>query len=219
MLNYHGVWATRIGQSITCITLPAFELAQKAVALDDSLPQAHMVLSRAYLAKKQLEQAIAEAERAITLDPNNADGYAVLAEMLNWVGRHEEAIGLVEKAMRLNPYYPWGYLYPLGFAYAATGWIEEAIATFRRGLTRNPDFQPAHLLLAAIYSGSGREAEARAEAAEVLRISPNFSLEVARQTLPLTDQERIYRGTPASAFHGCSRKRTEVLSPSVIVGL
>src|SRR5712691_5059016 len=23
MLNYHGVWATRIGQSITCITLPA----------------------------------------------------------------------------------------------------------------------------------------------------------------------------------------------------
>ncbi|HEV8718242.1 MAG TPA: hypothetical protein VGX03_36170 [Candidatus Binatia bacterium] len=34
-------------------------------------------------------------------------------------------------------------------------------------------------------------AEARAEAAAVLRISPNFSLEVWRQTLPVTDQTRL----------------------------
>src|SRR5712692_8645916 len=31
MLNYHGVWATRIGQSITCITLP---YGQRAVSLE-----------------------------------------------------------------------------------------------------------------------------------------------------------------------------------------
>ncbi len=48
----------------------AFALAQKAVALDDSLPQAHVVLGAVYLWKKQHDQAIAEAERAIALDPN-----------------------------------------------------------------------------------------------------------------------------------------------------
>ena len=48
----------------------AFALAQRAVALDDSLAQAHVTLGAVYLWKKQHDQAIAEAERAIALDPN-----------------------------------------------------------------------------------------------------------------------------------------------------
>ena len=81
----------------------AFELVQKAVALDDSLPLAHRVLGLVYVWKKQHEQAIAAAERAVALDPNDAEGYATAGEILNLAGRPEEAIGLVEKAMRLNP--------------------------------------------------------------------------------------------------------------------
>jgi adenylate cyclase len=38
-----------------------------------------------------------------------------------------------------------------------------------------------HAGLATIYSELGREEEARAEAAEVLRINPKYSLEVWRQ--------------------------------------
>ena len=52
-----------------------FELAQKAIAMDDSLSLAHIVLGAGYLLRKQHEQAIAEAERAISLDPNFAEGY------------------------------------------------------------------------------------------------------------------------------------------------
>jgi len=50
-----------------------------------------------------------------------------------------------------------------------------------------------HLNLAVIYSEMGREEEARAEAAEVLRINPNFSLEVARQVLPIKDPADLER--------------------------
>jgi tetratricopeptide (TPR) repeat protein len=81
-------------------------LAQQAVALDDSLPFAHSLLTGVYELKQQYDQAIAEGERAIALDPNNADSYDVLAEALNFAGRPEETLRAVEQAMRLNPHYP-----------------------------------------------------------------------------------------------------------------
>src|SRR5262249_43229367 len=67
----------------------ASELAHQALALDDSLPIAHSLLSEVYAWKQQYEQAIAEGERAVALDPNNADSYAIQADMLNRAGRPE----------------------------------------------------------------------------------------------------------------------------------
>ena len=55
---------------------------------------------------------------------------------------------------------------------------EEAIAPLKQFITRYPNILGAHLVLAAAYSELGKDAEARAEAAEVLRLNPNFSLEV-----------------------------------------
>jgi len=51
----------------------------------------------------------------------------------------------------------------------------------------------AHLPLAAVYSELGREAEARAEAAEVLRLNPQFSLEVHKQRAPIKDPAVLER--------------------------
>jgi adenylate cyclase len=165
----------------------AFALAQKAIALDDSLPIAHMALGEVYLYRKQHEQAIAEAQRAIALEPNNADGHVILADILTFAGRPEQTITLIEKAMRLNPRAPLIYLFALSRAYRLTGRHEEAIATLIKSLGRNPNFLYTHFQLAGIYSELGREAEARAEAAEVLRLNPNFSLEVWRQRVPFKD--------------------------------
>ncbi|MDX2347309.1 MAG: adenylate/guanylate cyclase domain-containing protein [Nitrospirota bacterium] len=173
----------------------AFELAQKAIALDDSLPGGHQVLGEVYLWKKQHEQAIAELEEAIALSPNSADGLAGLGEILNWAGRPEETIGLVQKAMRLNPKYPSWYLWSLGHAYFLSGRYEEAIETLKRVLDRNPDDLPAHAYLAASYSELGRQEEARAEAAEVerLRIGSQTSAEAVKQKLPYKDQAVLER--------------------------
>jgi adenylate cyclase len=131
----------------------ALALAQQAVALDDSLPWAHSLLSGVYYWKQQYEQAITEGERAIALDPNNADSYAVQAEALLFAGRPEEALRMVEQAMRLNPRYPFWYLFELGFAYRFTGQYAEAIATLKEVISRNPNFIYAHLHLAMSYLG------------------------------------------------------------------
>ena len=170
-----------------------FELAQQAIALDDFLPLAHRLLGLVYLGQKQYGQAIAEAERAIALDPNDAEGYARLGDILNLAGRPEEAIVMVEKAMRLNPRSPVLYSFYLGHAYYLTGRYEEALAVLKGVLPRNPDVLAAHLFLAAIYSELGWEAEARAEVADVLRISPPYSLEVYRQRLPYKDPAVLER--------------------------
>ena len=152
-----------------------------------------MLLGQAYLWKRQHEQAIAEGERAIALNPNDAGGYFWLAETLNFAGKPEEALGVAEKAMRLDPRNREVYLFEVGRAYLAMDRYEEAITALKRVLTRAPNFLGAHLVLAGAYSELGRETEAQAEAAEVLRISPNFSLEVGRQRSPNKDQARFER--------------------------
>jgi len=171
----------------------ALELGRKAATLDDSLPIAHGLLGFVYLRKKQHEQAIAEAERAIALNPNYAVSYVGLAAILRNVGRPEEALELVKKGMRLNTYYPDWYASNLGDAYSLLGRYEEALTAYRDALIRNPNLLLAHLGLASIYSELGREEEAWAEAAEVLRISPTFSLEVWKQRSPQKDPAILER--------------------------
>jgi len=168
-------------------------LAQQAVTLDDSLPLAHEVLSIVYLMKKQYEQARIEAERMITLAPTSPRGYRTLGSILNLTGQAEQAIGMLEQTLRLDPRYPLPYQGPLGWAYLMTRRYDKAIATQQKALSHNRNLLESHLILTISYSELGREAEARAEAAEVLRLSPTYSLDVVRQTWPYKDPADLER--------------------------
>jgi tetratricopeptide (TPR) repeat protein len=163
------------------------ELAQKAIALDDSLAAAHRLLAANYLAKEQHEQAIAEEGRAIVLDPNWTNAYMELGTTLTFAGRPEEALGFIEKARRLNPREPVLYYNALGFAYRVAGEYKQAIVPLKKAISFSPNYLPAHVNLAICYAELGREEEARAETAEVLRLRPNFSLEGLKQRQPFKD--------------------------------
>ena len=189
-LTYYEQWASQWSQDPQFLER-AFELAKRAIALDDSRSAAYSLLSHVYLWKKEHAQAIAAIKRTIDLDPNDADGYADLAETLVWAGKPLEALELVEKAMRLNPHYPANYSIILGFAYLNLERYEEAVAALKRALTRSPDHLNGHLLLATIYSEAGREEEARAHVAEALRINPQISIEDLRQRLPALPERGI----------------------------
>jgi tetratricopeptide (TPR) repeat protein len=162
----------------------ADELAQKAIALDDSLPGAHGILGQIYLFKNQHDQAIAEAERATALDPNRADGYVDLALVLRFSGRAEEALESMKKAMRLNPHYPAYYLQVLGQTYCQLGRYEEAISAHKEALSRNPNLLYSHACLAACESMAGKDEAARAQLKETLRLNPNYSIERLTKQLP-----------------------------------
>ncbi len=149
-LTYYREWVWRWSADPQTLER-ALALAQQAVALDDSLPVAHSLLSLVYARKQQYDQASAEGERAIALDPNNADSYAWQAEVLNVAGRPEDALRAVEQAMRLNPHYPPYYLIQLGWAYNLTGRYAEAVATLKEATSRSPTHFGAHLNLALSY--------------------------------------------------------------------
>ena len=95
--------------------------------------------------------------------------------------------------MHLNPWYPFRYLSVLGMAYCLAGRYEEALAALQSAIIRNPNFSSPHLHLVVSYSELGRDAEARAEVAELLRISPNFSLEGFRGVMPFKNPADLER--------------------------
>jgi adenylate cyclase len=176
----------------------AFALEQQALALDGSLPSAHVLLGYVSLWKnRQHDLAIAEGERALALDPNCAVCYSWLATVQNYIGRPEEAIKLAEKALRLDPRNQVNPLMLLGWSYFLARRYEEAIATLKRAITLNPNFLVAHLSLAGVYGELGQEEGARAKAADVLRLSPKFSLEAWGQRLPYKDPAVLERSLAA----------------------
>ena len=169
------------------------------MALDDSLPAAHSVLSTVYLWRKQHDQATVEAERTIDLDANSAEGYDALETILVFAGRPQEAIPLIEKAMRLDPRNRALYLTHLGFAYRVAGRCEEALVTVKEAITLTPRNYLLHIFLAGCYVELGRLKEAQVEAAEVMRLNPNYSLEWASRNLPFKDTVFRERFFPSSA--------------------
>jgi adenylate cyclase len=179
----------------------ALEAAERAVALDATLPLAHRALGIVLLWKKQHERALATARRAVQLAPNDADGYWSIGEILSW-WRPADAIDPVEKAMLLNPHYPPTYLYTLGHAYYLIRRYEDAVNAFERLTRRNPDFLPAHAFLAATYAELGRVDDARRANGEVLRISPRVTAHEISNRLPYEDPELLVRAVAAFRVAG-----------------
>ena len=95
---------------------------------------------------------------------------------MNNTKKRAEAIDLAEKAMRLDPRNHDRYLWLEGSSYTQMVRYEEAIPILKRNLASYPNSGVSHYLLAVDYIELGLEPQARAEAAEILRISPNFSL-------------------------------------------
>jgi adenylate cyclase len=162
--------------------------AQKALAIDSKSSAGHTLLCALYSIKREYDKAIAEGEIAVALNPSDAGALALYGESLNFVGKREEAIPLLQKSLRLNPFASAGQCNIFGWILHFTGRYEEAVSWFKKAIQRAPDFLYGHIGLAATYSKMGREEEARTEAAEILRIKPNFSLEFYNKTSALKDQ-------------------------------
>ena len=158
----------------------ALSMARRAVDLDGLDARGFAELGFANLYKKRHDESLADYARAMALNPNDADILAEYADSLVYAGQPRRSIELLEKAMRLNPYYPDWYLWYLADAYNAMGSPADVVAAVNR--MQNPD--QGRRLLAASYAHLGMMAEARAQAAEVMRLHPEFTISRWRQRPP-----------------------------------
>jgi adenylate cyclase len=153
----------------------AIELGSQALALDDTLGDAHAMLCQAYKYKGEHDRAVEHGQQAVALNPDSADSYLFFSGALQCVGRGEEAMDQIETALRLNPYPPVLYLRFLGGALLSVGRFEEAIAAFRKCLAGVPNMGNANIGLTLAFMEAGEEENARAQALQLLRIRPEFS--------------------------------------------
>ena len=167
----------------------AVQLEQQSIDLDNSNALAYAMMSFALNQKRQHDLSIRAAERAIALDTNSAPGYTALALALSDSGRPAEALVAVHKADRLDPQDQGSNAVIEGRTYFLLGRYEEAIPPLKKHLARGNAI-PVHLFLTACYVELGRNKEARAEATEVMRINPQFSLAAAKQMATMKESLR-----------------------------
>jgi adenylate cyclase len=128
VMDYINGWCEQVDQSLE----QAYEVAQKAVALDETNPLARVSLGNVHIWKRQHDRAVAELERAIALEPNFANSHIILGWILHFVGRSEEGIEAINRGVRLDPLYQDIYLHWLAAAHFQLGRYEEASELLKR---------------------------------------------------------------------------------------
>jgi TolB-like protein len=190
-MSHCAAWAMW-GERLDLHRLPARMAAERAVALDPSDADAHMILGYVHTYGGDLVRGDREFAEALSLNPNHADAWALLSDLRVFQGRAEQGVESVERAFRLNPYPPRLYFWVLGFAKYAARRYEEAIAalqhTYRTGSQR---------VLAASLAQLGRVEEAKAEAALILLNNPGFAVQPWAEAHPFqrpSDREHFVEG-------------------------
>lgn len=160
----------------------ATALAERATALDDREPAAHLALGRARALGGQPERGIEHLRNALRLVPSFAQGHFALGQALCYVGRPEEGITAINEAFRLSPRDPhlWTFHNMVAIAQYQAGRFAQAAEAARTSLLKeNATFWPV-MVLAASLGAQERKGEARAAVAELLRRRPDMTAKTAR---------------------------------------
>ncbi len=182
----YGIILARAGRPEEAI--PMF---QKAIRLNPYCPgYYHQSLGNALRDAGRFEEAVSAYNKAIPLAPDRILTHFGLAVTYTLAGRPEEAIPFYQKAIQLNPSGAFYFYSNFGNALRDAGRFEEAVSAYKKAFQLAPDNLPTHLGLAATYTMMGSEKEARAEAEEVLRINPKFSLDYFAKTLQYKDRSQ-----------------------------
>jgi len=134
----------------------ASEAAQKALSLDDSLPEAHLAIAEIeFYQDWNFPGAEKEFRRTLELNPNYATGHQWYGEFLSVLGRPDEAINEVEAALALDPLAAVVH-HQAGQTFQQARQYDRAIQEYRQALKLNPDFYVSYEALYWAYRRQGK---------------------------------------------------------------
>ena len=177
-----GEWSADMSGS-NRLQVEAFDLARKAVTLDENDTLCQLAMAWAQFHRGAHELAELHLAKALALNPNQPSTLADQATFHNLRGEPEKAIEGLLAVNRIDPYWtPSWYWGELGSAYFNARRYDEAIVSMRHS-TALSVWQQAWL--AASYALADKPDLARECAAELLRRMPAFSVLqfVAKQPL------------------------------------
>jgi TolB-like protein/DNA-binding winged helix-turn-helix (wHTH) protein len=181
LANYYGASAID-GQKSPAETLAAEEeAANKAVQLDDTLPEAHLALCAAiFINRWDWTRSDQECKRAIELDPEFAEAYHFRAKILAALNRNQEAIEAQKKATELDPFArPWA----LDFSYQLARQYDAALTDALQRLDSTPNDWGLHWILYETYRCKGMYKEAAGELEKMLKLQGDeASVAIVRRT-------------------------------------
>jgi len=145
--------------------------AEKAIALDGSLAEAHAVLAfNIFWREWNWSASEDHFQRALALNPNSADTRWMHAHLYSNTGRHEEALGEIAHARELDPLS--GLIHAMeGQFLLHAGRTDAAVARLREALELDPSSRVAHLFSASTDIETARFADAVAEARSARALS------------------------------------------------
>ncbi len=146
----------------------ADEAGRKALALDDSLAEAHAARAFTLANFWKWSESEAEFRRSLELNPNSArTHYFYAVGCLGPQNRTEEALEQYRVALSLDPL---SSIVNSNYALMLTQArrYPEALAEFQKVLARDPNFTPAHYKLSQLYAIMGRFGDAVSEMRQIL---------------------------------------------------
>lgn len=168
----------------------ASTLAERAVALDEADPWAHMALGILALTGRNTDEAVRHFGAALDLNPNfsTAAGFVGFASALD--GRSEEALRQFERAMRISPRDPFNSFFFAGIAVAhyLEGRFVEAVKWARQAVQLRPGYIGGHRILCASLAKAGQIEGAQGALAALVRLAPGVSTASLRQSVPYTEK-------------------------------
>jgi serine/threonine protein kinase/Tfp pilus assembly protein PilF len=181
-LPYTGVALVFLTYGMLSILPPTEILAKskaassKALALDDSLAEAHFVAAGiAHTLEWDWKAAENHFEKALALNPRMAICRTYYAWFLTAMGRFDEAIKQVKKAQEIDPLTPLYYAMGVGIHLTA-GKLDEGIEQFHKAIELEPNFALAYMHAGRIYFAKGMLDEARSAFEKALRLVPYWDV-------------------------------------------
>ena len=111
----------------------AMRAANRALAIDSALSQAHVALGLAHMHAFEWSDAEHEFRRAIALDSNDVAALTQYARYLLYVGRPDDALATISRADSLEPFSPVVSAWTVS-SLSLLGRHKEALAESRRGI-------------------------------------------------------------------------------------
>ena len=136
--------------------------ALTAVALDDSLAEAHAALGEVKRNSYDFESTEAELTRAVRLEPRTARFHEFLVQLYVWMDRPADALAEARRAVELDPLSPTANA-ELAHALLANGRCDEALARLAPLRLLRPPLLRANSIAAHCYASKGMWPEAIAE--------------------------------------------------------